>query len=395
MKRFIAYCYVVIPLFFIGLYQQYYKLESPIQNNKFQLADDFVLLTINESGYKKISKIELEKKVIEISNKEDAITFLNENLKRAKVTQDSAFAGFAIAGYLRFNKEFKSEPEILSKYSDLLSFTHQFKISTTVLEKLSNNPRFYESAVIRLLNITMLKGDLMAVKQQCLRTKSFTKINVFIACQIWLKGMVIDNQEEVTKFASQLLKLSEIDKVNASNKQFRNWLLQMSLDLYLKSNSLGDAQDVLNKIIPTFESTEEIDLAPLIQMIDYLILNQDFNLASEVLEKFDNSKKLIIRRALIRNNLKYDIKVDQELKNENNRTSAAENIIQSFILTKDTSKYRLVALWMTFMKNDLDEGKKYTELNLKEYTTFIDLLASEKIGIHSSSQLVLSAGEAS
>ncbi len=396
VKRFIAYLYVILPLFIIGLYQHYQKLDSPVQINKIQLGDNFILLKINESGYEKISKAELEKEVVKISNKEEAITFLNKNLKRAKLNQDSAFAGFAIAGYSRFNRELKIAPEILSQYSDLLSFTHQFKLSTEILEKLSSYPRFYESAVIRLLNIKMLKGDLIGVKEQCLRTKSFTEIKVYIACQVWIKGMVADDQEKVSKYASQLFKLSTLDKLSASSRPFENWLLQMSMDLYLKSNLLVDAQLVLNKIYQKSESTEQADLAPLIQMVDYLILNQKFDIASEMIDQYDNNKKLVVRRALIAKNLKKNLKIDPKSNSESTKSYAvAENIIQSYILTKDTSKYRLVAIWNAFMKSDFNEGKKYADQNLKEYTTFIDLLATKKIDEHSSNITILSARESS
>ena len=381
MKTQFAYLYVILPLFIIGLYQQINQNDPTHHVKTAYMKDDFVLLKISQSGYHKITKNRLETRLSNIGNIEDAVIFLKNNLEQAKSKQDSAYAGFAIEGYARLRKELQNKPEVLLAYANLLSFTHQFELSSEALEKLSYYPRFYESAIIELLNIRMLKGDLVGVKEQCLRTKIFKDYRMFIACQTWLKGMRSEEHKLIIKSSSRLLKLSSLGEGYSDVGSVRNWLLQLSLELYLKSSSVLDAQQVLKKIFQS-NMNDDFDLAPLILMIDYLILNQKFNLASELLIQYDEQNQLKVRRLLIERNLNMALffesnnLYDYEDYEDYARSSS---VIQSYIMTQDESKYRLVALWFLYMKDDVEKSQYYAELNQLEYTTFIDLMLLSKV----------------
>jgi len=359
IKQIIPYLWILVPFILIGAIQKsafYSDWLSEQATNNTKIESDTVIYSLSSNRYQQLNQINLSIQTDAINSPREAVEFLEEYLELAKQNANSTYAGFAISGYKLFPDEIKNSLSVQSIYADILAYIHDFDGAIDILTQLEKDKAYKQQVILKIMNIYMLKGNYGGVETQCEKTKNFIDYKVSIVCRLWLSGMRANN----TKTAKNSLdKLLAISTSSAREKNLNLWLQQLILDLQLKNNLVDPAVATLNNLY----KTNEIDLSALIQTVDHLILTDRFESANELLHKFDIKQSLMIRRAILHSQL---------TKGRNNNFDVALEQIESYITAQDSSKFREVALWFYFIKDDQLSAVNYAEENIKNHQTEID-----------------------
>jgi len=358
MKKIIPYLWILIPFFLIGAIQKspFYQGWNKVQASNTKIDSNMVVYSLTSNDFQQLSKSNLTAQMKLINDSVDAVVFLKKYYELARTNANSTYAGFAISGYKAFPQNLKDDPSVQSIYADILSYAHDFDNAIALFKKLENIAIYQQQSILKMMNIYMLKGDYYGVEKQCDATKSFADYRISIACRLWLQGMQTD-EINVTEYS--LAKLTSISKNTDKEQSIDLWLHQLMLDLQLKAKLIQPAVVSLRDIY----KTDEVDLSALIQVVDNLILIERYKLASDLIEQYDASAKLIVRRVILGEYLTDDKSLNVEL--------AAELII-NYITIQDTSKYREVALWKFLIDHDPSQATFYAKENIKTYNTELD-----------------------
>lgn len=328
---------------------------APIDNGK-------VLLKLSIDPFNTLTKNELEQTINGSSSKKQALVFLRKLTNIAKKEANSSYAGFALAGYQRLSEELKNDSDILLAYIDLLTFTHQFSKASQLLRLLSSNQQYKDVATIRLLNISMILGDLELFKLYCSRSKTFNDYRIGIACQLWMVGIQGNSPDRIIDVSNKLLSIVRTTERTEDISDVELWILDLALDLQIKGGDYDSAFKNLLDIQSVKKRQDDNDTSSVIQLVDHFLIVGKYQLAAEALSKFDNNNRLFIRQQISRN-IEHGF-----------FSSDAKERVESYERLLDSSKYRLVSLWYWLVEKDREIAFHYAKTNIDQYRTFSDVM---------------------
>jgi len=372
LKNTFPYLTVLIPLVIIGLIQKtdIYQSSTNQDGRVTRLPVDVneIVLSGASKSYQRLTNARLIKEIKSITTSQSAEQFLSRYLMMAKDNANSRYAGFAIAGYDLLPTNIKHSPSVQLRYADVLSYSHLFNKALKVLEELQWDKQSGQQAILNSINIYMLKGDLKSVETWCQKTIQFDDYRVSLACRFWLTGI---QSAKISKIKQSILQLDTLASKQVDTDSFDRWLLQLSIDLNLK---MGDTDNAIKKLKRLLDGSQN-DLAALIQVFDYLLLDGRGIEAENLLFKYDPSQSLVVRQAIVHqvlaiprsDNLFRQIDKDTQVK-------PVDELISNYINIAESSKFKEVALWLFFKYDDLNQAEQYAKKNLSSYKNQNDFM---------------------
>jgi len=374
-KKVLPFFYVLVPLFFVGLVQNNILSKSDTNENTIQQQGDKVVYRIKNNQYTKLNKKYQNDEVNKIKHQMQAVVFLNKYLSLAKKESNSAYAGFAISGYHLLPKGIKASAAVKQIYAELLSYSHDFDSALTNYEDLQQISEYKQQATMKLMNVYMLKGDHEQVEKQCKLTRTFSDYKISIVCRLWLKGFSSDVDDSVNAL-NQLLSIYSSLSHSSQQQSFNLWLLQLILDLQLKNDDVQAALITIERLY----KTSKVDLSALIQIVDYLVINNRFELAQALILKHDSRDELIIRAAII-NEISLNKNGVQLIKNSPNKSELmiAKLKVENYVFINEKSKFVEIVLWYWLVESDLDKAVFFAKENSLNYSTFNNELLLKRL----------------
>ncbi len=338
------YCAVIM---MVGLY---HNKNKAIQKKSVPYDLEDVVYQLSERD-KQFQSTGFESRVEAINSEKQAIAFLEHYLTLAKKENESRYIGYAIAGYQKIPLNIKEHHEVLLKYSEILEYQHNFKQALDLLITIDNKSHYYSSAVVKILNIYMIQGNLEQVSLYCEILKENNLLSLYSVCQLWIHGMKEESPGTIKKLEHLFIYFKK-------NTPIYNWTSQLLMDLYLKYHDVEKAITLLKNS----ERNEEAYRAMLIQIVDYLLISHQKKQALTLLEQYDDSKDLNVRYCLAKGD--FNTKVCQQ----------AQEKIHYYALTRDTAHFFIRALWEKEINHNLAYSKELANTNYESYKTHNNIL---------------------
>lgn len=276
------------------------------------------------------------------------------------------YAGVGLQLYQRSQSTIRNHPQVMLAYSDLLTHIDDIDSATLVLNDIKKNildqPRYVnawqispneiaEQVNLRLFTHFLARGELSSANETCQDLQSTKTATIAQICRAWVNGLNGNPDQSIATLEKLVSSLREDDRLKA-------WTAEALIDLYLFAGNSIKAIAAYNYLV----NNDASNLSIASQIVDFLILNDNNDLALSVLNTQPGTDSLIIRRVI----------VEQRLGKSSELKQRAQALIELYEFTDDPNRYYDIALWYSTSANQQKTALRYANLHLNRSKSFHD-----------------------
>ncbi|XOV79730.1 MAG: hypothetical protein ACFHVJ_01950 [Aestuariibacter sp.] len=272
---------------------------------------------------------------------EEVATLLSRLLRMSKQKEDHFYSLEAAKVFENLPSTKQKHPPIKYWYAQNLSFLHQFGGAEEVLKDLFKAGYMQTQTGLDLVNLYMLTGRLAEADKYCDFLKYQGNSIVFSICSLWIKGVSgVDNQSAT--------KLEALASALKNDQVMSDWINSILVDVCI-------AQEQPERALRRFRKIATTDHAPLLQIIDYHLVNEEFDLARLIMENDYLDEKYWIRYRLSHPALATELAPERK------------QILEFYRQHPTPETAFLISLWSTYIDKNLDAAAVYADINYQTY----------------------------